>query len=112
MPPLRYGTETNSYERDEQAAAIGHTRAQHDRERGAIGCASPRGSVQSCRSTTALCVRSENRERVQGRSSAARNAERRADEQKRPAAPLPRFAGQPVEVEAGTLAATVACQTR
>lgn len=36
---------------------------------------------------------SENRERIQRRSGAARNAERQADEQKRPAAPLPRFAG-------------------
>ena len=31
--PPRYGPETNPYERDEEAAAIGHTRAQHNRER-------------------------------------------------------------------------------
>jgi hypothetical protein len=72
-----------------RAAAIGKGMAD----------ASHRGSVQSCGSTTVLRLRSENRERVQRRAGAARNSERQADEQKRPAAPLPRFAGQWVQIQ-------------
>ena len=64
-----------------------------------VGVPHPLPWRKSPRLRTALRLRSENRQRVQRRSGAARNAERRADEQKRPAAPLPRFAGQRVQIQ-------------
>ena len=48
---------------------------------------------------TGTAKRSEDRERVQWRAGAAPNAERRADGQKRPAVPLPRFAGECVQIQ-------------